>query len=58
MCIALKCLNPYPSVSSLSVSILGQYGETEEENEEFREEQKDQPVSSSYGLFSWLSSRV
>lgn len=58
MCIALKCLGPYPSVSSLNVSIPGQYGETEEENEEFREQQKDQLVSSSYGLFSWLSSHV
>lgn len=38
MRIALKCLSAYPSVSSLNLSIPG---ETEEENEEFREQQKD-----------------
>lgn len=41
MCIDFKCSSAYPSVSSLNLSIPGQYGETEEENEEFREQQKD-----------------
>lgn len=52
MCIALKCSNAYPSVTCLNLLIPGLCDENEDENELFRELQKDKRLSSLHGLVS------